>query len=186
MCDAGCSTAVQTIMMAKKFPKSAFFAFDIGADAVRQAKERAQQQGGVDNLTFDVADGCNMPSDWSNRFDVLITWDVVHDVPHSSRFLEEIKRVIKPRGMFLMIDINTHTDVTKNIGNGSAITSYGFSMFHCLPVSLVVEGSEGLGAAWGIEMQEEYLKKTGFVGIKQLFPQVNDFRSYFVCYKPDN
>ena len=183
MCDAGCSTAVQTIMMAKKFHNSKFFAFDIGADAVRQAKERAQQQGGVDNLTFDVADGCNMPSDWSNRFDVLITWDVVHDVPHSSRFLEEIKRVIKPRGMFLMVDIFMHTDPAENKGKPVAPLVYGLSLFHCMPVSLHFEGGEGLGAAWGVEKQEEYLKKAGFKDVKLLQPKTVDIHSYFVAFK---
>ena len=184
VCDAGCSTAVQTIMMARKFPNSTFFAFDVSSDAVRQASTRAQQQGGVANLTFGVADGCDMPRDWSERFDVLVTWDVVHDVPHSSRFLREIRRVLKPGGMFLMIDINTKSDVADNIGNDSAIGVYGYSLFHCLPTAMADKHSEGLGAAWGVEMQKEYLQRTGFISTKQVYPRLDDTRSYFVSYNP--
>ena len=184
VCDAGCSTAVQTIMMARKFPNSTFFAFDVSSDAVRQASTRAQQQGGVANLTFGVADGCDMPRDWSERFDVLVTWDVVHDVPHSSRFLREIRRVLKPGGMFLMVDVGLHSDPEDNKEFALSSLLYGCSMFHCMPVSLNFEGGEGLGAVWGIEKQEEYLKAAGFKNITLLQPNVPPgLDAHFAAYK---
>ena len=182
VCEAGCSTGIQLCTMAKKYPKSTFVGVDIDKDAVEAATESAKKLG-LSNTTFAVEDGCNMPADWSNTYDALFVWDVVHDVPHSAKFLREIVRVLKPGGLFFMMDVDVHTEVGDNMANMHTATLYGFSLFHCMPVSLYHEGGEGLGAAWGVEKQRQYLEDAGFVKIQQINRTKDDGSSYFIAYK---
>ena len=182
VCDAGCSTGIQLCTMAKKYPKSTFVGVDIDKDAVEAATESAKKLG-LSNTTFEVEDGCNMPADWSNTYDALFVWDVVHDVPHSAKFLREIIRVLKPGGLFFMMDINVHTNLGDNMSNMHTAVYYGMSFYHCMPVSLYHESGEGLGAAWGVEKQRQYLEDAGFVKIQQIHPTKDKSHSYFVAYK---
>ena len=157
--------------------------FDIGEEGVEKGKALIKEQGLV-NTSAEVADGCNLPADWSDRFDVYTTWDVVHDVPNAKKFVREVYRVLKPGGLFLMVDVRAHSSAAENIRQKSVMT-YGFSVFHCLPVSTFFEGSEALGTAWGVEKQAQYLQEAGFEGVKEVVPGLHgDFCSYFVGYKP--
>ena len=184
MCDAGCCSGQQLLSIAPHYPKSQFTGFDIDDDAIKTATAYAKQQG-LNNVTFAVQDGCNMPDEWSNRFDVMLVWDVVHDVPESAKFLREILRVLKPGGMFYMVDINMHTELGDNLSNRQAAMLYGFSFFHCMPISLNHEGGEGLGAAWGVEKQRQYLEDAGFSDIKQV--GITDMiNSSFTARKPSS
>ena len=181
VCDAGCSTGHQLRTMAQHYPKSTFVGFDIDDDAIKTARENAEHEG-MKNVTFVVEDGCKTPDDWSNTYDVIFTWDVVHDAPYSRQFLSEIKRVLKPGGLFFMMDVNIHTDLGDNLHDRDAPANYGFSLYHCMAVSLYHEGGEGLGAAWGVEKQRQYLEDAGFVKIQQLQPS-DQAHSYFVARK---
>ena len=181
VCDAGCSGGHQLLSMAEHYPQSTFLGYDIDQDIIDSDNQKASKRG-LKNVSFTFQDGCNMPPDWSNKFDVLMVWDVVHDVPHSQRFLEEIYRVLKPDGLFFMMDIKTHSELGDNMCNGGAPTLYGLSLFHCMPVSLNHEGGEGLGTCWGIEKQRQYLENAGFIDIELLNAR-NDHHSYFISYK---
>ena len=182
VCDAGCSTGHQLRTMAQHYPKSSFVGFDIDDDAVNVAAVSSKTLG-LSNILFTVEDGCNMPADWSNTYDALFVWDVVHDVPHSAKFLREIIRVLKPGGLFFMMDINVHTNLGDNMSNMHTAVYYGMSFYHCMPVSLYHESGEGLGAAWGVEKQRQYLEDAGFVKIQQINRTKDDGSSYFIAYK---
>ena len=182
VCDAGCSTGQHLLSIARHYPKSQFTGYDIDDDAIQTATSNMQQHG-LNNVTCVVQDGCNMPDDWSNRFDVMFVWDVVHDLPYSAKFLREIIRVLKPGGIFFMMDINMHTELADNLSIRPAALFYGISFFHCMPVSLYHEGGEGLGAAWGVEKQRQYLEDAGFKDIKQVYIKERPLSSYFVSRK---
>jgi hypothetical protein len=64
-----------------------------------------------------------------------------------------------------MVDFNMHTEPSDNISNPLACMMYAATMYFVMPVTLAVEGGEGLGATWGIEMMEEYLQNAGFQGV---------------------
>ena len=81
------------------------------------------------------------------------------------------------------MDINMHTELADNLPHRHAALYYGLSFFHCMPVSLYHEGGEGLGAAWGVEKQRQYLEDAGFVKIQRIHPTTDKSHSYFVAYK---
>ena len=169
------------MLLAENLPNSTFLGFDISEHSIAIAAKKCKEKQ-LSNLVFEVQDACNMPEEWTGSFDLFTVFDVVHDVPDSKKMLREVLRVLKPNGIFLMMDINLHTDVADNIGNRGAAPIYFMSLFHCMPVSLHGENGEGLGAAWGIETQQKYLAQTGFRDI-QLLPTVDKIHSYFVAHK---
>ena len=182
VCDVGCSGGVQIFAMAKKYPNSTFLGIDVDPDVIDKNKIKAKEMG-LQNINFEVQDGCNLPETWRNRFDLITVWDVVHDVPYSRKLLQGIYNILKPRGSFVMNDIKMHSDLSQNMHESFAPAFYGMSLFHCMPVSLYFEGGEGLGTCWGIELQQKYLEDAGFKNIKRL--HVPDVQSYFLAEKEE-
>src|SRR5512132_884280 len=70
-----------------------------------------------------------------------------------------------PGGTFLMIEFKFSSQLEENIGNPFAPMYYGFSLMHCMPVSLAVEGA-GLGAVWGEQTARKMLAEAGFPNVK--------------------
>ena len=165
MCDLGCSLGNTTLRIAQKFPKSQVHGADIGEDAIANAKKAANEKG-VPNCHFHVVDIANMPADWTEKWDYIIMYDVLHDVPNVTKALSEIYRTLKKGSYLSVIDINLHTDLADNADNRTAPSEYGFSLFNCLPTSLSVEGSEGMGAAWGKEKALRMIAEAGFTDVK--------------------
>ena len=182
VCDGGCNDANHIILTAQHYSKSKYLGFDISEEMLNVARDVCKNKK-LENITFEYQDGCNMPAEWSDRFDVFTAFDVVHDIPFPKLFLKEVMRVIKPGGVLLMVDINLHSNVENNIENSFASTFYGISLLHCLPISLSVEGSDGLGNTWGIEAQKQYLVKAGFENISKL-DHTDVMNVYFLGYKP--
>ena len=64
-----------------------------------------------------------------------------------------------------MIEFKFSSQLEENIGNPFAPMYYGFSLMHCMPVSLAVEGA-GLEAVWGEQTARKMLAEAGFRNVK--------------------
>ena len=165
MCDLGCSSGNTTMRIAQRFPQSQVHGADVGSEAIENAR-RAAAEKGITNCHFHVADIMNMPGDWTEKYDYVIMYDVLHDVPNVTKALREIYRILKKGSYLSVIDINLHSKLEDNADNKTAPSEYGFSLFNCLPTSLSVEGSEGMGAAWGKEKALRMIGEAGFTDVK--------------------
>lgn len=177
ICDLGCSTGVAPFKFAETFPKTEVYGYDISEESTQFAEEKTKTLG-LKNVHFTVQDCCKMPDDWSERFDFVFVYDVVHDVPRADKFLSEIQRILKPGCAAVIVDILMHTDMADNVGSDFSSLTYGISLFHCMPVSLHEDGL-GLGTAWGIEKAEEMMKEAGFSKVEVK----SENHAIYVCYK---
>uniref|UniRef100_A0A7I5ED65 Methyltranfer_dom domain-containing protein n=1 Tax=Haemonchus contortus TaxID=6289 RepID=A0A7I5ED65_HAECO len=187
MClDVGCGNGFHAALLAETFPKSNFTGIDITLEAVHQASQRRKDDGlTFDNLAFIQMNAGEMDADWTNKFDVVTIFDACHDQMRPDLCLKEIYRVLKPGGIFGMLEIkgssNVYTD-RKEIGELAA-HMYGCSVLHCLPVGSNSPDALGLGTMWGKERAKNLLRQAGFTNISivptTIFP-VNDF---YVCKK---
>ena len=177
MVDLGTGSGAAPLSIATRFPKSIVWGLDISVEGITKATTRAEQQG-LKNVHFKVQDVCNMPDDWTNKWDFMCILDSAHDVPFVRKMLKEVLRTLKPGGYFFMHDINMHTKHKDNMGDPEAPIYYGISLYHCMAQSLYVEGGEGWGAAWGHEMAISLLEEAGFADI--YIPQDLDA----ICRKP--
>lgn len=162
--DVGCGKGRIMIRLAELFPKSQFVGMDLSKEAIESAKEDGSKKG-LKNITFVQADlSCFDEAADPGAFDLITTFDAVHDQAQPMKVLKGIYRALKPEGVYLMQDISGNGHLHQDINHPIGTFLYTISCMHCMTVSLA-QGGEGLGAMWGEEKTREYLQKAGFRSI---------------------
>ncbi|MBM3942576.1 MAG: methyltransferase domain-containing protein [SAR202 cluster bacterium] len=163
--DAGCGRGRIINRLAELYPRSNFTGMDLSEEATDFARRWAVQRS-LANAHFMVAD----LSDFNVKappeaFDLVTTFDAIHDQSRPLNVLKGIHRTLKADGTYLMQDISgtgyVHLDVNHPIGTAL----YTISCMHCMTVSLA-QGGEGLGAMWGEAKTREYLERAGFRSVE--------------------
>jgi 2-polyprenyl-3-methyl-5-hydroxy-6-metoxy-1,4-benzoquinol methylase len=175
--DVGSGSGRALNLMARTFPHSRFTGYDISEEAIARAEAEAQ---GLTNVRFEIKDAATL--DEKERYDLITTFDAIHDQAKPAAVLEGIARALKPDGVYLMQDIAGSSHVHNNMEHPLGPLLYTISTMHCLTVSLS-QGGDGLGTMWGEEKAREMLREAGFakVEVKQL---PHDFaNSYYVVTK---
>jgi SAM-dependent methyltransferase len=158
--DVGCGSGRALNLMAHSFPESRFFGFDISEEAVDRGRTEAE---GLKNLAFEVRDATEMGIE--ERFDLITTFDAVHDQAAPERVLEGIQKALRPDGVYLMQDIDASHRVHENMDHPLGPFLYTISTMHCMTVSLARNGA-GLGTMWGVETAKTMLRQAGFTDIQ--------------------
>ncbi|XP_060083160.1 S-adenosylmethionine-dependent methyltransferase Rv2258c-like [Ylistrum balloti] len=156
--DVGSGAGVLTRALCKRFPDSAVYGIDSCGDSIDKAK--ANTESNI-NVTFVKASVDSLPSDWTNKFDWVIIFDVLHDLPRPEESMREVLRVMKDDGVISISDPNVHSNVRDNVGDfmisGIALS---ISSVICLPSSMSSEGA-GNGIGWGLENRLNFITKAG-------------------------
>ncbi len=160
--DVGCGTGHAINLLAREFPKSRFCGYDIAEDAIESARAEAQEMA-LSNATFQVVDVTSLPGE--PKFDLITAFDAIHDQKSPDAVLRGVHRAMAPDGTFLMIEFKFSSRVEENVTNPFAPMYYGFSLMHCMPVSLAL-GGKGLGTVWGEQTARQYLAEAGFKTVK--------------------
>ena len=172
--DVGCGTGLALVRMAQAFPASTFVGYDLYAPWIDRARVLAKENGVDDRVTFetrDVADG--LPE----RFDVITTFDVIHDAIDPLGILRAIRSALDDDGIYVCLDINCSDRVEENAGP-LGTTFYGFSVLYCMTTSLARDG-EGLGTCgFHPRLVDEYCRDAGFSAVRQL-PLENPFNNVY-------
>lgn len=176
--DVGCGRGLAMMHLAKRFPNSRFLGVDLLDDHIADATVRAENLG-LKNVRFEQHDVTN----WKPReaFDLVFTFDAIHDQARPDLVLANIRGALKPGGVYLMQDIKASSQVEKNAEHPLAPFIYTISTMHCMSVSLA-GGGMGLGAAWGKELAVEMLADAGFgsVSVNEL---PHDILNYYYIAK---
>jgi 2-polyprenyl-3-methyl-5-hydroxy-6-metoxy-1,4-benzoquinol methylase len=177
--DIGCGAGLALIHLARRFPQSQFVGLDLLDTHVRAATARARHDN-LANVTFRQLDATH----WNEpaSYDLVTTFDAIHDQPHPDAVLRNIRRALRPDGLYLMQDIKAATPVEKNADNPLAPFIYTISCMHCMSVSLANNGM-ALGAAWGRELALQMLHEAGFptVDVREL---PHDRMNYYYIARP--
>lgn len=156
--DVGCGRGRAMTYLASRYPKSSFVGYDFSKEAINFASQAAKDSN-LSNVKFFVKDVSML--DDNAEFDLVCTFDAIHDQAKPADVLKNIRKALKPDGIYLMQEIGLHTDVADNMNHPLASFVYTISCMHCMTVSLSAGGA-GLGAAWGVEKAAEMLKEAGF------------------------
>jgi 2-polyprenyl-3-methyl-5-hydroxy-6-metoxy-1,4-benzoquinol methylase len=161
MLDAGCGRGRILSRLAALYPHSRFLGVDLSAEAITYAREEASRAG-LNNVKYVAADLTDFDRTAEHgAFDLITTFDSVHDQAKPLNVLKGIHRTLKPDGVYLMQDISGTSHVDKDVDHPIGTFLYTISCMHCMTVSLA-QGGEGLGAMWGEEKTREYLARAGF------------------------
>lgn len=175
--DIGCGRGHAVNIMAGAYPASRFTGYDFSEDAIAAARSEAQELG-LANALFEVLDVAELDID--SGFDAVTAFDAIHDQAHPARVLAIIRRALRPHGVFLMVDIKASSKVEENIGVPWGSYLYAISTFHCMSVSLGLNG-EGLGTAWGSQLALSMLADAGFGSTEYNEIDWDPFNAYFVA-----
>ena len=162
--DIGCGRGRIMNRLAELFPNSRFKGLDLSTEAIDFARSAASKSG-FKNIEFVASDVSDFDqSAEPETFDLITTFDAVHDQAKPLNVLKGIHRALKPDGIYLMQDIRGSSHIHKNLDHPLGTVLYTVSCMHCMTVSLA-QGGEGLGAMWGEEKTREYLERAGFRSI---------------------
>lgn len=177
--DVGCGSGKAINLMAKTYPNSQFTGYDFSSEAIENATNEAKILG-ITNSTFEKQDASKFSKD--GFFDVVTAFDAIHDQADPDKVLVNIRKSLKPDGIFLMQDIRASSKLENNLNHSLAPYLYTVSCLHCMTVSLAQKG-KGLGAMWGKELATQMLKEAGFssVEVKEL---PHDPINYYYLAKP--
>ncbi|HXV93575.1 MAG TPA: methyltransferase domain-containing protein [Pseudonocardia sp.] len=138
--DVGCGRGAALIRLATLYPTSQFVGYDLHDGDIAFADRAARSAGVAERVRFEVRD---VTTGLPGSYDVITTFDVVHDAVDPAGILRAVHAALRPGGRYVCVDINCAERPTDNTGPIATIL-YGFSLSYCLTVSLA-EGGTGLG-----------------------------------------
>ena len=168
--DVGCGSGSAVRAMAHAYPNASVVGFDIDPRSIERANASSEQP----NASF-VVGGADAMAD-HGPFDLVTSFDVVHDLSDPLGVLQEIRRSMADSGVLLMMEPRISAHLEENLNDRAALL-YGISTFHCMTQSLAQSGA-GLGAAWGPAAAEDMCRAAGFTSFKELSIE-NPFSAFF-------
>ncbi len=163
--DVGCGTGVVPITLAQAFPTATIAGLDLDAHSIAIARAYARDAGLADRVQFLAEPVEALPAE--PRWDLISTFDVMHDLPDPLGALRHIRAALSDGGTYLMVEPKVADDLEANLGNPFARMFYGISCLHCVPQSLA-QGGLGLGACWGEKRARALAAQAGFTRFERL------------------
>jgi 2-polyprenyl-3-methyl-5-hydroxy-6-metoxy-1,4-benzoquinol methylase len=140
--DVGCGAGVALVAMAQRFPRSHFHGYDISRHAIERATEVVADTG-LGNVALHHAGAEMLPGE--PTFDLVVTFDCLHDMTDPATTITAIRRSIDPDGTWLVKDIRCAPTARDNLKNPMAAMMYGFSITSCMSSATSVAGGAGFG-----------------------------------------
>lgn len=141
--DVGCGAGVAAIEIARAFPKSRVHGYEISEHALARAEEN-RRAAGLENVAFHDARREPLPE--TPHFDLVTTFDCLHDMAHPERVIAQIRRAIRDDGTWFIADIKAKETFEENMEeNPMAALMYGFSVLSCMSSALSEPDGLGLG-----------------------------------------
>jgi SAM-dependent methyltransferase len=175
--DLGCGKGLALLEMAQMFPQSRFTGYELNTAVTAETAARAAALG-LHNLRFAAQDAALLAETAS--YDLICTFDAIHDQADPLRVLTNIRRALRPDGVYLMQDIRASSALENNLDHPIGPLLYTISTMHCTSVSLAVGGA-GLGTMWGEELALDLLARAGFSRVRIEQPAHDFQNNYYVA-----
>jgi 2-polyprenyl-3-methyl-5-hydroxy-6-metoxy-1,4-benzoquinol methylase len=156
--DIGCGAGRAICALAERYPASRFTGIDLCRDAIAMANDEANRRG-LTNVSFRRANFSALEA--TPRYDLITTFDAIHDQPDPESLMESIARLLRPDGVYLLQEPHGTSNLDDDRSLPVATFLYAISTVHCTAVSLG-QGGAGLGTLWGERRLRELLDKSGF------------------------
>lgn len=110
--DVGCGEGIFLARVAKTYGADCT-GIDISKRLIATAKSLRLRSGQAHQLRFRVADATQLPFK-DNKFDYVLSFDVLEHIQNQGKVLFEMMRVLKPGGLLLLYSINKNQRYTWN------------------------------------------------------------------------
>ena len=172
--DVGCGRGRALIKLAQSYPASRYVGYDFFEPLIVQATQEAEQAGVADRVRFQCLDASRgLPE----AYDVITTFDVVHDAVDPRGLLRAIRLALRPEGRYVCVEPKSSDQLEENAGPLGAL-NYSMSVLYCMTTSLAEHG-KGLGTAGLPESKlRELCIDVGFSSIQRV-PLENPFNTLY-------
>jgi SAM-dependent methyltransferase len=168
--DVGCGRGRALVKLAGAFPASRFVGYDIFAPSLARGRDLTREAGVEDRVRFEQ---CDAAAGLPESFDVIFTFDVVHDSVDPPGLLRALRDALRPGGRYVCLDINASHRLEDNAGPLGAMF-YSFSVLYCMTTSLA-HGGAGLGTCgFNEKTVRELCAQAGFGDVRRV-PIQNPF-----------
>lgn len=164
---------------AKQWPNSRFSGYDCSEEAIERGRTEARDWG-LANANHEVRDVSKLGG--AEQFDLITTFDAVHDQADPAGMLASVSRLLRPAGTYLCADVGASSEVGDNLEHPLGPGLYTISLFHCMTVSLE-QGGAGLGAMWGEQTALAMLADAGFTNVAIERVESDIFNNYYLATK---
>jgi SAM-dependent methyltransferase len=173
--DIGCGSGRALIRLAEAYPKCRFVGYDLFPGQLDRAKRAVAEAGLGDKIRLELGDASKPIPE---TYDVITTFDVVHDAADPLGLVKSIRAALNPGGYYLCLDINCSDRLEENAGPLGALF-HGFSVLYCMTTSLA-QGGEGMGTLGLHEKRvRELADEAGFSKVDRA-PVENPFNNLWV------
>ena len=161
--DVGCGKGASTILMAKAFPKSQFFAFDYHDKSIEAARETAVREGLAGRVTFEVSKAKDFPG---TGYDFVAVFDCLHDMGDPVGAATHVRQSLAEDGTWMIVEPFANDQLKDNL-NPVGRVYYSFSTLLCTPCSRSQEVGLCLGAQAGESRIRDVINAAGFTRFRR-------------------
>ena len=179
--DVGCGGGLATITLAQAYPHSNFVGYDTSDVALQRARANLAETG-LTNIRF--SNPFQEPLPQTPTFDLITTFDVIHDTPYPQDLIARIHAALKEGGRWLCEDIKGFESFEDNLAQHPvAALLYGFSVTVCMNSGLSTADGAGLGTLGFTEQVAKAMTAAAGFGEFQLLDIENPMNNYYLMGK---
>ncbi|MBK6563115.1 class I SAM-dependent methyltransferase [Candidatus Amarobacter glycogenicus] len=167
------------LAIAAAFPRSRVVGYDTW-DAVLELAEESRAEAGLTNVSFDNPERTPLPE--TPEFDLVITADMLHDLPRPDLMAASVRKLIKP-GDAGSSSIRTRAPTfDEDRRQPQAANQYGFSLALCLQSGTATPDGWGLGLRGLPEpAMRELVMNAGFSEFERVQGISHPMNAYYVA-----
>ena len=175
--DIGCGNGQALLFLARGYPEATLVGYDNYAPAIEAANANARDAGLANRVRYEL---CDVAQGIPGQYDLITTFDVVHDMPRPRPAMKEFKKALKPGGTYFVVEINLSGDLQENLDHPLGIGAFGYSASanYCMTQALAV-GGEGTGTCMGEAKMREFADEAGFTHFRRLDFPGNPFNIFY-------
>src|SRR6266542_3753994 len=133
--DVACGQGRSSIEIARAYPKVRVDGIDSDRASIERARENLVGAGVEDRVTFHERDAA--AAGLAGRYDLVTIFEALHDMSYPVEVLRAARGLLADGGVAFVGDERTEDTFTAPASEVERLF-YGFSVFHCLPVGMVV------------------------------------------------
>jgi 2-polyprenyl-3-methyl-5-hydroxy-6-metoxy-1,4-benzoquinol methylase len=161
--DVGCGHGHSTVLMAKAFPRSRFWGFDVHPGSIEIARKVARQAGVEDRVSFEVA----AADSYERRgYDLVCFFDGLHDMGRPIEAARHAAEALADDGSIMLVEPYAGDRVEDNIGTVGRLY-YSASTTMCVAHAIAENGTHALGAQAGLAQLETVLRSAGLTSVRK-------------------
>src|SRR5215210_2477788 len=157
--EVGCGNGWASIALARSFPLVKIDAIDADSSSIENASRNVEEAGLSDRISLNLT--TIEKASLKEKYDLVMTFESVHDIAYPIKALEKMREIIAPRGSVLVGDVKMK-EVLREKNDFPGRFYYNFSVLLCLPQSMAYPDSVATGAAMTPSTFKNYAKEAGF------------------------